>query len=191
MWWSGEQGRMEIHQWTGYSILCAVSARIMWGFIGSEGARFVSFIVAPKEIFRYVKQGRHPAGHNPLGGLSVVAFLLLLLSQAVSGLFSSDDLLFDGPLSYWAGSTSGAITEWHEINWDLLRVWIVVHLLAIAWHQLWKKQPLVEAMWMGRAGSKFARTPPKPIVWAVWSLVLSAGVLSILLYFAPQPPSYY
>ena len=191
MWWSGEQGRMEIHQWTGCSILCAVLTRIIWGFIGSEGARFASFVVGPKKVFRYVREGGNSVGHNPLGGLSIVAFFLLLLLQAISGLFSRDDLLFDGPLSYWAGDASGVITEWHEINWELLRVLIVLHLLAVAWHQFWKKQPLIQAMWWGRAGSKAANTPPKPIVWAIGSFIFSASILAILLYFAPEIPSYY
>ena len=30
MWWSGEQGRMDIHEKVGYSLLCLVAARIIW-----------------------------------------------------------------------------------------------------------------------------------------------------------------
>ena len=28
MWWSGEQGRMDIHEWVGYSMIVAVLTRI-------------------------------------------------------------------------------------------------------------------------------------------------------------------
>ena len=44
----------------------------------------------------------------------------LLLTQALSGTMSRDDLLFEGPFSYWAGDFSGTMTDWHEINWRLL-----------------------------------------------------------------------
>ena len=47
MWWSGEQGRTDIHEKVGYSIFCLVATRIIWGFVGSEGARFRSFVVGP------------------------------------------------------------------------------------------------------------------------------------------------
>ena len=97
MWWSGEQGRMDIHEKVGYSLLCLITTRVIWGFVGSEAARFRAFLVAPLTLLAYLKEGGQYAGHNPLGGLSVVVLLMLLLTQAGSGVFSRDDLLFEGP----------------------------------------------------------------------------------------------
>ena len=57
MWWSGEQGRMEIHAWVGYSLLICVLTRIVWGVIGSEAARFNHFVRGPGEVQRYLKSG--------------------------------------------------------------------------------------------------------------------------------------
>jgi cytochrome b len=151
MWWSGEQGRMEIHQWMGLSILCVVAVRVAWGFIGSQPARFSAFLAPPPAVWRYLRRGGQHAGHNPLGGWSVLAMLLLLTGQSVSGLFSRDDLLFEGPFSYWAGEISGALTEWHLLNWQLLQALIATHLLAVAWYQWRKRQPLIQAMWWGRS----------------------------------------
>ncbi|GIR69530.1 MAG: hypothetical protein CM15mP74_07810 [Halieaceae bacterium] len=34
---------MDIHEWVGYSMIVAVLTRIVWGFIGSEAARFGHF----------------------------------------------------------------------------------------------------------------------------------------------------
>ncbi len=41
-----------------------------------------------------------PAGHNPLGGWSVVAMLAALATQAATGLFLvQEDYAFEGPLA--------------------------------------------------------------------------------------------
>ena len=68
MWWSGEQGRMDIHEKVSFSLLCLVAARIIWGFIGSEAARFRSFLFALRAVLTYLKAVGQYAGHNPLGG---------------------------------------------------------------------------------------------------------------------------
>jgi cytochrome b len=191
MWWSGDQGRMEIHQWVGSSVLCVVAARVIWGFVGSQPARLASFLVSPAKAWRYLRHGGRYAGHNPLGGWSVLAMWVLLLLQGGSGLFSRDDVLFEGPFAYWAGERSGTLTEWHLINWQLLQALVALHLLAIAWYQWRRRQPLIQAMWRGRAEYKVAAAPPKPM----WVALLIMAVLALglwgLIALAPQAPSYY
>lgn len=191
MWWSGETGRMDIHQWVGLSLLCVVTVRLLWGFVGSEAARFTHFLAPPPLVWRYVRGGGQYAGHNPLGGWAVLAMLLLLFIQGVSGLFSQDDLLFDGPLSYWAGERSGMLTEWHLINWLVVQALVGVHLLAVAWYQWWRNQPLIQAMWRGKAGHKASATPPQPLWIAMVLMLITALALWGLLAIAPQAPSYY
>ena len=117
--------------------------------------------------------------------------LLLLLAQAGSGVFSRDDLLFEGPFSYWAGDLSGTLTEWHKTNWLLLQGFIALHLLAVCWYQWRKKQPLIQAMWRGQAGDKFVASPPKPLWWAALILILLSLALWGLVTIAPEAPSYY
>jgi len=69
MWWSGEQGHYQWHSWVGYSLLVAAGTRVVWGLVGSEPARFRSFLRGPATIVAYLR-GRVAAGegHNPLGG---------------------------------------------------------------------------------------------------------------------------
>ena len=191
MWWSGEQGRMDIHQWVGSSLLCVVAVRMIWGFIGSEPARFTHFLAPPLVVWRYLRRGGEYAGHNPLGGWSVMAMLSVLLVQSASGLFSRDDLLFEGPFSYWASEISGTVTEWHLINWQVLQVLIALHLLAVAWYQWRKRQPLIQAMWCGKAGYKVSTKPPRPLWLAFLLLMIAAVGLWGLITIAPQAPSYY
>lgn len=83
---------------------------------------------------------------TPLGGLSVTVLLLLFQAQAGSGIFSRDDLLFEGLFSYWAGGLSGTLPEWHKTNWLLMQGFMALHLLNVCWYQWRIKQPLVQAM---------------------------------------------
>ena len=98
-WYTSEQeGEMiEQHMQLGYFILGLVVFRIIWGFVGTKHARFSQFFPTPFKIINYLKssqsdeQNKH-AGHNPLGSLMVFLMLLLILLQAVSGLFINDDI---------------------------------------------------------------------------------------------------
>lgn len=58
----------------------------------------------------------HAAGHNPLGGWSVLALLACLAVQVVSGLFTSDDILAEGPL------VARASADWVEFMGDVHEV---------------------------------------------------------------------
>ena len=189
-WWTGEEGEFDWHAWIGYSLLVLVSTRIIWGIVGSRHARFSDFLKGPGAIRGYLRgEPASTPGHNPLGAWAVVALLLVLLLQAVSGLFNSDDVLYNGPL-YYAASTGfrDAMGEMHELAFDALVVLVVLHLLAIAYYQFRRRQPLVQAMLRGRAAGKAGRDVPRP--W--WLAVLIAGVLALLLWWglslAPEPP---
>lgn len=88
---SGEEEHW-IHVYSGYGILFLVALRIVWGFIGSKYARFADFIYAPGKVIDYLKalmSGNKPArymGHNPAGGMVVLATLLTLSLIGFSGL---------------------------------------------------------------------------------------------------------
>ncbi len=80
-----------LHIYSGYAVLTLVSYRLLWGFVGTKYARFRSFIFSPGEVLQYIKslaQGhpRYYIGHNPAGGLMVLALLTCLLIVTISGL---------------------------------------------------------------------------------------------------------
>jgi cytochrome b len=82
---------MTQHIWAGYVVAGVVLFRIFWGFIGSEHARFKDFIYAPSTIFAYLKslvqrKPKHYLGHNPAGGIMVIALLASLCVTVYSGL---------------------------------------------------------------------------------------------------------
>jgi len=91
---SGQLGGalMPWHVRSGYAILALLLFRILWGFFGSDTARFSSFVRGPRIAIAYAREtlaGRHRpvVGHNPLGGWMVVAMIVLVATQAGSGLF--------------------------------------------------------------------------------------------------------
>ena len=89
---------MQYHEWSGIIILVLLVFRTIWGFVGSQPSRFRDFVKGPAEVWRYAtalakgSSSRH-LGHNPLGGWSVLAILLLLYLQTCLGLFANDDIL--------------------------------------------------------------------------------------------------
>ncbi|MGB3427775.1 MAG: cytochrome b/b6 domain-containing protein, partial [Burkholderiaceae bacterium] len=99
---------MDWHMRSGYAILTLVLFRILWGFAGSHYARFSTFVHRPATILDYLRGSlSHGAGHNPLGGLSVLAILAMLLLQASTGLFSNDGNFTEGPLARLVSSAAG------------------------------------------------------------------------------------
>lgn len=190
-WWSAEQERYDLHQWAGCGVLVLVASRIVWGFIGSRHARFADFLVGPSTVWAYLRRQRAAsAGHNPLGGWSVVLLLSLLLLQAVSGLFNSDDVLFSGPLHY-AASTGfrDAMGVVHEVSFNALLALICLHILAVVYHQLRLRENLLQAMLRGSAAGREGREAPEP--W--WRAALVVVLLALALWWglqqAPQPAS--
>lgn len=176
---------MDYHLYIGYSILTLLLFRVFWGGIGSDYAKFSSFIYSPRIVWHYAKalfsaDERRYLGHNPMGAIMVYMMLLLLMFQAISGLFSSDDIFTEGPLATSvSGSMSGWFTSVHHTNIIILIVAIVMHIGASMGYWFFKKENLVAPMIHGRKEKKGAEdiiqyAQSKPIWLAIVSLLLSA-----------------
>lgn len=148
--WIGGNG-MVWHGRAGIGIVGLVAFRLVWGFVGSTYARFLTFVPGPGAILDYLKGRWCGAGHNPLGALSVLGLLGVLGFQSVSGLFGNDDIAFNGPLYVLVSKdTSDWIVSWHrQVSWLLLAL-IVLHLGAISFYRLVKKDDLITPMINGR-----------------------------------------
>lgn len=185
-WATYEFDALQWHIWNGYAVLVLVCFRLCWGFVGSIHSRFSSFVRPPTDTLRYIRgQWQHRAGHNPLGAWSVLALLTLVLVQATTGLFNSDELFYDGPFYHALDSSwtdrLGALHE--QLFWVLLG-FIILHLVAVAYYQWGKHQPLIQAM---LNGGNDGEAPPVS-VWRALLIVavLSAG-LAIAIRYAPKP----
>ncbi len=87
------------HQWLGYAAVALVAARIVWGFIGSQYARFADFFPTPARLRAHVGEmlrgtpSHHP-GHNPLGALMMLALMGLVLALGLTGWMQTLDAFF-------------------------------------------------------------------------------------------------
>ena len=146
---------MEYHVLGGYAILTLVVFRIVWGLLGTPTARFVNFLRGPQAVLRYARSlaSREPeqvTGHNPLGGWSVVAMLISTLVQAVSGLFADDEIMTTGPLWKYVSEDAASLANViHETNAVVLLTLICIHLAAILFYLLRKKENLIKPMFTG------------------------------------------
>lgn len=155
-WWASDD-HLNWHRWSGYTIIGLVLFRIYWGFAGGGAARFASFVRGPRTTWAYLKtlKGRAPSvtpGHNPLGALSVLAFLVVLLVQVTTGLFAVDiDAFEGGPMSDRVSFETGRqIAEIHELSFRALQALVVLHVGAVLFYAFWKRTNLIGPMITGR-----------------------------------------
>lgn len=170
---------MEWHYRFGWATLALIAFRIVWGFAGSQTSRFADFVRGPATVARYVatlpKSPQVYLGHNPLGGWSVVTMLLCVLVQAVSGLFTSDNIDEDGPfVGAVSNETVKFATKLHHLGEDVLIALIALHIAAVLLHWAVKHDNLIGPMITGR---KHADAPaPMRLVSAWWALAWFAAV---------------
>ena len=87
------ENESSIHIYSGYTILTLLTIRIIWGFVGSKYARFSDFVKSPAETIAYLKDlksnkpsEKHYVGHNPAGGMMVLALLISISCTGFAGL---------------------------------------------------------------------------------------------------------
>lgn len=165
---------MPWHFRCGYTALTLVIFRLMWGMVGTRHARFFSFVKGPRAIWAYLRgsnrsASKPTAGHNPLGALSVLAMLAIVLMQAASGLFSNDDIASEGPLAQLIDKAlSDQISHWHaHITPLIIYSLIALHIAAIVAYWLFKRVNLVSPM---VSGDKADVSPTEAVSdgWANW-----------------------
>lgn len=154
LWATGQFGILDIHMTVGVWVLALLAFRLGWGVVGSPTARFSQFVRGPAAILEYVHAARSGAarsvGHNPLGALSVLALLGVLTAQAASGLFTTDDIVTNGPLvSAVSSKTAALLSSVHRIGAKLILALVAVHLAAVVFYTVVKKDDMIRAMLTG------------------------------------------
>jgi cytochrome b len=192
-WYSAENELMDWHRYFGFATMGLLLFRIIWGFIGSSTARFAEFMKGPKAIRDYAVSLRRRApgagiGHNPIGALSVLLLLLVMLFQVVTGLFAVDiDGIESGPLSDRVSFDAGRWSaELHKASFTLLQVMVTVHILAVLFYLFYKRDNLIGPMITGRRrgeGSGLAGVPLRNFLVAFVTSCLAAWFISKGLQF--------
>ncbi|MEM9301557.1 MAG: cytochrome b/b6 domain-containing protein [Pseudomonadota bacterium] len=186
-WWSGDNGEMDIHLVSGYVVLGTILFRLLWGLVGSTTARFTSFPVSPRRIAGYLPRlfsGQAYAfpGHNPAGALMVFFMLAYFGTQATLGLFTTDEILVDGPLvahasSGWVGTAS----DWHHELGEWVLYIVGLHVLAVLVYLGVKRLDLITPMITGRSRVDAFDEPHDPRWASPWlGLVLMAACAAVV-----------
>jgi cytochrome b len=178
-----------VHVFIGYVFAVNLLWRLIWAFVGGPYARWRAILPGGRgylgELRAYiadVKAGRprQYLGHNPLGRIAVTVLLLMLLSQAVTGLVLAGTDLFYPPVGSWIANWVAApgvdpatlqpyakrtydtaayadmrsfrkpFIEVHEIGFYLLLGLILIHILAVVITELREGGNLISAMFTGR-----------------------------------------
>ncbi len=157
-WTTGLLAKRDLHYVSGMTLLGLVIFRLLWGLVGSPTARFSHFLRSPVTALTHLRRSfghRLPSyshGHNPAGGLMVAALIGLIGLQALSGMSSTDDVLFEGPLyGRWPDWLGSILEKIHKPLALILLVLALLHILAIAVYRVLKRENLVRAMIVGRA----------------------------------------
>ena len=138
-------GLLDVHRLAGYVVILLVIARIAWGFVGSEYARFSSFVSSPMRTLLYlrrlvVRKETRSLGHNPAGGAMIVSLLSLLIVIGASG---------------WLLDTAAyrdyrPMHSLHGICSDILIGLTVVHIAGVLYASWRHHENLLASMITGR-----------------------------------------
>ncbi len=179
---------MRVHMWSGQAILVLLLFRIVWGFIGSETARFSHFLGNPFHAVTHLMRmtRREPdtqVGHNAAGGWMVLAMLLLLLAQVSTGMLASnEDSFVEGPLNHLVGGAWGAwALKQHKLLFTLLQLMIAAHLFAIISYAVLKRHDLVRPMVTGKKRLPAATPQPRMRSPLLALAVLAGAALAVWL----------
>ncbi len=188
------ENAIQWHFYIGYFTLFLVVFRVLWGFVGTHYARFNSFVTGPRDVANYVmtlfnKHSASSVGHNPLGGWFVIVMLVLVAVQAVSGLFMTDDIFLDGPYRQLADKeTLALMNTLHHLAFDILLYVIALHIAAVIFYGVYKKQKLVPAMVHGKKESKTAGISDSRLVIALLVALLAGAIVYVAIDVFPPTP---
>lgn len=146
------ENAIQWHFYSGYFCLGLILFRIVWGLVGSYYARFSQFVVPPQHAIAYLraKNTKHYLGHNPAGAYSVILLLSLVLTQAVTGLFISDDIFSNAPYyDVLPKAWEDAANFIHHRGFNIILAAVALHVGAIVYYKIKHKQTLLSAMITG------------------------------------------
>ena len=152
---SGKFSYFYIHEISGITLFFLILFRIYWGFFGGYYSKFKNFNLNKNSLFNYFKnKEKKYFGHNPLGSLSIFSIFVLILFTSLSGMFSSDDIFYDGPFVKLAPQLVGIFTNIHDILHYFLYLLIILHLSAVSYYQFFLKEKIINQMIDGKSKDK-------------------------------------
>ena len=175
---------MTLHLLSGYAMAALLIFRIVWGFIGSDTARFSHFVRSPLAAIRHAsrifrREHDNTVGHNAAGGWMVLGLLALLAVQVCA----NDDGATEGPLmKFISKGLSDQLSKAHDVNFTLLMIAVGLHILAVIAYAVFKKHNLVRPMITGRKRLPAATPAPRMVhpMAALAVLAIAAAIVFVI-----------
>jgi cytochrome b len=173
------------HAQFGSLVLGLLVFRLIWGIVGSRHSRFASFFPGPSKLSAYFSGRWQGVGHNPLGALMILLMLLLLVFQALTGLFANDDIAFEGPLCALIDKElSDKLSGLHGLSVNVLLVLVVLHVGAILYYLLVKKNNLIMPMITGKKTLQENLLAKPAATFSKWYFILAVTLAVACVYTA-------
>ena len=155
-----------IHLLAGFAFSLAILARLVWMFLGNQYARWNQIVPTTRQrifgVYRQVKFYLWPVGpvpeyvgHNPLAGLSYIAWYSLALLIMFSGLVLhgidarvTSPLRFLGELAWLFGGPQLLRVIHHALMW-LSFLFVAMHVYIVTFIARTEKNGIVDSMITG------------------------------------------
>ncbi len=143
--WLSADDWKDLHEWAGYCAALLIGARLVWGLTGSHYARFRQFVRSPATVVSFLGAMRHHEeprylGHNPAGGIMILALILAMSVTALTGWMYTLD-------AFWG-------EEWvenlHEFTATLMLLMVIVHIAGVLYASHQHHENLVKSMIDGK-----------------------------------------
>lgn len=172
----GDIALMDWHLRLGYCALGLLLFRLGWALWGGRYARLSTFRPTPARFIEHFRRRGLGTPRTAPGAALALLLLALVAAQALSGLYTTDDIFTEGPLVRGASdSTVDFMTSVHkQVYWGVLAL-IGVHLLA---HVIYAalRDPTPLSMFTGR--KRVAAEPARHLFTrALLTTALSAGAV--------------
>ena len=183
---SAKFDRLDIHQFLGVAMLGLLIFRFIWGFVGSYTSKFKSFNLSAYQLYSFFA-GKYETKRvrSPIGSLSVVTFIFTLSVLTISGLFSSDDVLYDAPLAFLTPKYINFFTKVHNVSHYILYFLLTLHLTAIFYYQFFKKNKIIQQFVDGYSRNEEIeiKSINKNSTKGIYLLLILISLPMILLWF--------
>lgn len=181
---SAKMGVTAVHERSGLAVLGLILFRIIWGFIGSQTARFSSFVKSPAAVLASARnllagQTDNRSGHSALGGYATLILLAICLVMAGTGSFSTDDILYDGPFAHLAPDYVKTASRVHHLTEKILFAVIALHFLALFMYFWRLKKNLIPAMITGRRAKATGPTGRLSLSRTVFGLAVMVSLIAL------------
>lgn len=178
---AGDIALMEWHLRLGYTAIGLLVFRLLWGAVGGIHSRWRWYRPSLAGLLRHFRGAPPQDGHTAPGIVLALGMLLAAVVQALSGLYSTDEIFTEGPLVRGADpELVSVMTAIHHRAFWVVLGFIALHLTAhVIYAARGSRLPL--AMFTGRKPAVPGTPSPGPLGGRG---VITGAVVALLVWGA-------